>query len=209
MDGVELLNPEPRNVDIPSSYLNRIYLTMYTPSDSESDCGSLNQLHSYRLTVPLTTAAEPNSQLAYYQSVDVVTVGLKPYKLHLKDKAKFKNLQNDENNMVVGSWQFHQYFDGLNVEDGIPLVAMSVVDFAKHPSAEHDNRYWVKLELEFFQSMYTKSINFKDGTESVDDCKRRILVWVEKANTFIECVRWKNQDTRTKWNNYNNELNNI
>jgi len=48
------------------------------------------------------------------------------YKFHLKDKAKFQKLQNNENNMVAASWTFHQLMDGLNTTEGIPLVALSV-----------------------------------------------------------------------------------
>ena len=44
--------------------------------------------------------------------------------LHIKDKSEFKGLRDNENNMLAGSWNFHQLLDGLNTTEGhrVPLL---------------------------------------------------------------------------------------
>ena len=53
----------------------------------------------------------------------------RPYRCHIKPRAKFRDLAGNDSNIIAGSWLFHQYFDGLNTEDesglfDIPLIAL-------------------------------------------------------------------------------------
>lgn len=93
-DGVQLDPTTPVQIDRPTD-LKRIYLQDYRPGDLESPCHSIDQLHSYRLSVPITTEADPSSPIAQYQCLDKQVVGYNPYKCHLKDKAKFQSLLNN------------------------------------------------------------------------------------------------------------------
>jgi hypothetical protein len=74
----------PAKIDRPSD-LKRIYLQNYKPQESESPCQTLNQLHSYRLSVPVTKPVEADTALARHQSMDKLVPHLKHYKCHLKD----------------------------------------------------------------------------------------------------------------------------
>lgn len=70
LNGVEVLDPiTPQPIPRPSD-LQRLRLQDCTPQDSESPCQSINQLHSYCLSVPVTEAVEPNTVLARDQSTD-------------------------------------------------------------------------------------------------------------------------------------------
>lgn len=152
LDGVEIKDRTPQEVEVAHD-LQHFGMQDYKHEDSESPCHSLHQLHSYRLSVHSTEVAEvaePNELITKYQSLDVPIGRVLPYKCHLKDKARFKALQREENNLVVASWPFRQMLDGLNtMETSIPLVALSVRSTSEHRSAAHDNRYSVTLCLEF------------------------------------------------------------
>ena len=180
--------------------LKRIYLQDYNPQESESPCQTLDQLHSYRLSVPVTEPAEPNTPLVRFQSIDKVVPHLKHYKCHLKDKAKFKQLQNDENNMLAASWTFHQQLDGLNVEEGMPLAAISVKKASSGQIAAHDNRYSVTLLIEFFYPELAAVFAAPVGAGKGDQENTwETVVYVQDRNVFAECVRWKFQDTMEQW----------
>mmetsp|Transcript_15487 Transcript_15487/g.29572 ORF Transcript_15487/g.29572 Transcript_15487/m.29572 type:complete len:271 (-) Transcript_15487:27-839(-) len=118
--GVDVSPVEPVEIVLPSDF-RPFRLLDYNPSTSESPCGDLDMLRSYRISVPVTEAAENNSPLVKYQSVDRRQFGLNHY------KAKNKTYQNNENNMIAASWTFHQMLEGLNTEENIPLLRVSFV----------------------------------------------------------------------------------
>ena len=71
LSGVEVDPITPQQVPKPLD-LQRIRLQDYVPNESESPCQSINQLHSYRLSVPVTEAVDPTTDLAKYQSIDTL-----------------------------------------------------------------------------------------------------------------------------------------
>ena len=198
LDGVNLDPPTPLLVDAKEDF-ERIYLQHYIPTDSDSQCVTLDQLHYYRLSVPVTEAVEPTTDLARFQCIDKLTPHVKHYKCHLKDKAKFKQLQTNENNMVAASWFFHQQLDGLNVSEGIPLVALSWESASPSPLASHGSRYQVTLLVEFFYSELAASFAQADHAVRIDDKSWRINVYVQDKNLFKECIDWKSAHTRSEW----------
>ena len=198
LDGVNLDPPTPLLVDAKEDF-ERIYLQHYIPTDSDSPCVTLDQLHYYRLSVPVTEAVEPTTDLARFQCIDKLTPHVKHYKCHLKDKAKFKQLQTNENNMVAASWFFHQQLDGLNVSEGIPLVALSWESASPSPLASHGSRYQVTLLVEFFYSELAASFAHADHAVRIDDKSWRINVYVQDKNLFKECIDWKSAHTRSEW----------
>jgi len=125
---------------------------------------------------------------------------IKPYKCYLKDKARFKALQREENNIVVASWPFHQMLDGLNTEEtSIPQVALSVRSTSEHRSAAHANRFSVTLGLEFFEKVDADSFQPRKGAKRIDDKTWETVVVVSDTKVFKECVEWNGNDTREKW----------
>lgn len=206
LDGVMLDPPTPVKIDKPVD-LERIYLQHYKPQDSECPCISIDQLHSYRLSIPLTTEVAASSPLGQYQCLDKQIVGYNPYKCHLKDKARFKSLQTNENNLVAASWQLHQLMDGLNSTEGIPGVALAVVKTGDERSAEHDDRVMVRLNLEFRNKYLAGLFQGNDMPSRVDDKNWQVTVYVKDSTTFCDCVRWKHSDTKKRWKEHETFLN--
>mmetsp|Transcript_19580 Transcript_19580/g.53890 ORF Transcript_19580/g.53890 Transcript_19580/m.53890 type:complete len:344 (-) Transcript_19580:114-1145(-) len=202
LDGIELRTPNPER--LPEKHdLVRFYLQDYKPEDSESPCHTLNQLASYKLSVPVTEGIEPTDPLAVYQALDVPMGTNKHYKCHLKDKALFKSVQRNQNNMVAASWTLHQMLDGLNNLDGMPVVKLSVTGSSENRMAEKGGRYQVTLQLLFFHEVDALAFQAKAGcSESLNQTTWRTNVFVEDKEAFIECVNWKGNATQTLWDAY-------
>ena len=198
LSGVEVDPITPQQVPKPLD-LQRIRLRDYVPNESESQCQSINQLHSYRLSVPVTEAVDPTTELAKYQSIDKLLPHLKHYKWHLKNKSKFKKLQNDENNIVAASWTFHQLLDGLNTEEGIPLVKLSVKSTSDHRIASQGNRFSVTLNLEFFYQENASAFAGNEGARKVNELNWETVIFVKDKDQFQKCVEWKYEDTTMAW----------
>ena len=150
--------------------------------------------------MPLT---EP---LVCFQCIDKLVPHLYHYKCHSKDKTKFKAIQTNENNMLAASWTFHQQLDGLNVHKGIPLAAISVTSASSHRIASQDNRYSVKLCIEF---LYPATCWPRFLLRSKGRGRARTIVPGKQLCTFktkplfAECVvGWKYQETMKQWQNH-------
>jgi hypothetical protein len=198
--GGVIIDPiNPMEVPRPDDLIRIVLMTDYDPKGSESPCSELGQLLSYRLSGPSTEGAEPQTSLVKFQAIDKAYADVLHYKCHLKDRAKFRNLANNENNMVTASWLFHQMMDGLNTLEGIPLVAISVETASEHSSAAHDNRYAVTLQLEFYNE--TSALTFVPTAQAkkVDNTRWVTCVYVKDVSLFQECVAWKAKDTQAKW----------
>ena len=201
LGGVEVDPITPQQIRRPLD-LQRIRLQDYVPNESESPCQSINFLHAYRLSVPVTEAVDPTTDLAKYQSIDELLPHLKQYKCHLKNKSKFKKLQNDENNIVAASWTFHQLLDGLNTEEGIPLVRISVKSTSDHRIASRGNRFSITLTLEFFYEDNASAFAGNVGARKVNDSNWETVIFVTDKELFKTCVEWKYEDTTLAWENH-------
>jgi len=138
LHGVTLDPLTPARIERPID-LVRIYMQDYKPQDSESPYHLIDQLH---FLFESLFRSQQKSMLHHpsgsNQRLDKQVVGYNPYKCHLKDKAKFKFFQSNENNIVAASWQLHHLKDGLNSTDAIPGVALLSVGSER--IAEDDNR---------------------------------------------------------------------
>ena len=198
LEGVEFESNTPTRENDPGD-LKRILLQDYKAGDTESPIYSLNQLHSYRFSVPETTAVDATTPLAKFQCLDKQVLGYNPYKCHLKDKTKFKSLQNNENNMVAASWQLHQQMDGLNATDGIPGVRITVHSSTGERSAEHEQRIPVCLNLEFRNHHLASLFQGVAMPRKISATVWQITIFVQDLDLFRECVAWKANDTTRRW----------
>ncbi|KAG7340341.1 hypothetical protein IV203_023884 [Nitzschia inconspicua] len=206
LGGVTLDPPTPAAVPWQSDF-TRFYLQDYKPNDHESPCQTLDQLHSYHLSVPVTEPVEPASNLLRYQCIDQPMPHINHYKCHLKDKAKFMQLQWNENNMVAASWLFHQQLDGLNVAEGIPLVALSFKTASNDRLVSHNRRYRVTLLVEFFYQELAAAFAPTGLARKIDETSWEISLYVEDKHMFKECIDWKSADTKKQWNDHREFLN--
>ena len=202
LDGIDLITPNPDPLPQKQD-LVRFYLQDYQPQNSESPCHTLNQLASYRLSIPETEGVEATDPLAVYQALDVCMGTNKHYKCHLKDKALFKSVQRNPNNIVAASWTLHQMLDGLNNQDKMPVVRLSVAGTSQHRITNEGGRYQVTLQLDFFHEIDAEALQAKVGySERVDQKTWRTTVYVEDKNKFTECVEWKGTATQNLWDAY-------
>lgn len=105
---------------------NPVHLSDYKGADWDSPMQNLDEFRASVASLSLQ-GIPPTDPLVIYQSFE------KPekfstfcaYKLHIKDKARFPGLANNENNMLAGSWTpFHQAFDSLNTTEDVPVLAI-------------------------------------------------------------------------------------
>jgi hypothetical protein len=189
--------------------LERFILQDYIPGESESPCQSLDQLHGFRLSVPTTEAVELTDPIAIYQALDVCVGTNKPYKCHLKDKARFKSLANNPNNILAASWPLHQMLDGLNNKDDMSVVKLSLVSASQNTIASKENRYAATVQLKFLHEADSQAFQATAGAQRVDKCTWRTIVHVRNAWEFAEFVKWKGQDTQSQWDAYNAAVSNM
>eukprot|EP01028_Stygiella_incarcerata_P008409 TRINITY_DN365_c2_g1_i11.p2 TRINITY_DN365_c2_g1~~TRINITY_DN365_c2_g1_i11.p2 ORF type:complete len:413 (+),score=111.24 TRINITY_DN365_c2_g1_i11:105-1343(+) len=126
------------------------------------------------------------------------------YKIHIKPKSSFPMLKNDENNILYGSWTpFHQFYDGMNVEDGIPTM---VIRFEKDCGIEYvgessEKRHRVEVVIKFLGKRYEKNMapRFKNGSENIGELEWRSFLFVTDVDTIKECLGWKYEQTMILW----------
>lgn len=205
LDGVDINPPDPEPINRPPD-LTRFYLQHYDPQESESPCETLNQLASYRLSVPITEPLAPTDEVAIYQSIDVCVGTNLPYKCHLKDKARFKSVAQDPNNLLAASWPLHQMLDGLNNRDNMSVVKLSVVSKSPTPIAAQDGRFSVTLRLDFLNDIDANSFQARNGARRSDTKQWETVVYVRDPTKFEEFVEWKGNDTQSQWDLYNRKL---
>lgn len=205
LDGVEIDPPNPESVRQPHD-LTRFYLQRYEPRDSESPCETLNQLSSFRLSVPVTEPVDQTDDIAIYQSIDVCVGTNKPYKCHLKDKARFKAVARDPNNLLASSWPLHQMLDGVNNSDEMSVIKLSVIDTSEGPIVSQGNRFSATLRLDFFHQVDADSFQAKKGALRRGTKQWETVVYVKDAARFREFVAWKGNDTQAQWDRYNRKL---
>ena len=208
LDGVEIDPPDPEPVRNPRD-LTRYYLQHYKPQDSESPCQTLDQLESYRLSVPVTEVVELTDPVAIYQSLDVCVGTNMPYKCHLKDKAKFKSVARNPNNILAASWPLHQMLDGLNNLDRMSVVKLSVAYASDSLVLSQDNRFAVTLQLGFFHKVDASSFQPRNGAKKLNEKVWQTTVYVKDKNAFVEFVKWKANDTQNQWDRYRASLNSM
>jgi len=117
---------------VAESDLNEVLLSDYVPTDSESPIQTLEELAVVSSSESHVSAVSMNSPLAHLQSIECPEVFThnRPIKCHIKPRKDFKELINNENNLLLMIRNFHNYFDGMmniDTETGnidIPLIAI-------------------------------------------------------------------------------------
>ena len=208
LDGIEINPRDPVPTAEPPD-LTRFVLQEYVPNDSESPCDGLDQLESYRLSVPATEAVDLTDPIAIYQSLDVCVGRNQPYKCHLKDKARFKSIARNENNVLAASWALHQMLDGLNHADGMSVVKLSVASSSTLPVATVDNRFAVVVQLEFFNEVDAAAFQARQGARKINNNTWQTTVYVKDKTEFTKFVSWKGESTQKEWTDHERVLQQI
>ena len=208
-------------VAAPSPDMQRLLLRQYNPIDFPSDAGGspLQNLAELRGSVSESSEASfalSDDDVTKYQSIEslffIHGAHNKGYRMHLKNQGKsfhFDDLRHNENNMLIGSCCFHQAFDGMNNETGMPTIAIKPADKIESQDATDSfvtdsggrKRFKIFLDVDFYDDLSAQflSRHFKEGSEKIGDKTWRTFVHVTDVVTFKDCLNWKHKDTTEKW----------
>eukprot|EP00727_Mastigamoeba_balamuthi_P004979 m51a1_g1448 hypothetical protein (499) ;mRNA; r:146749-149068 len=173
---IEIEDPKALEVAKPGRVVR---LSHYKGADSDSPVQNLDEFRASVSSLSMKGVSRTDP-LATYQSLEKPEkfASLGAYRLHIKDKARFPALANDENNMFAGSWTpFHQAFDHLNSTEPVPLLAI-------RPSPG--------IETEMAPIL-------KHGTEKIGDLIYRSFVDVKNPDLFKQCLLWKWEWAQKLW----------
>ena len=195
--------------------LERVLQSSYNPKDSESPCDSVDKLKG-QYSAP-ASSIDLNDDLSKYQSFEAphwLRAGRsKAYRLHLKNKGQSyghdRALANNENNMVAGSWQFHQFFDGLNMENNMPCIALKPGEVGAEVMFEGQHkRRRVHVTIECYDDDVASVMraSLKEGSKSVSQTVFASEVYVTNPKTFVECLQWKYDHTKKLWQAIQDDL---
>ena len=195
------------------SGLKEVLLSDYDPTDSESPIQALDELAAVPSSESNVSALSKESPLVQLQRIERPEVFAynRPIKCYIKPRKDFKELINNENNLLAMSWNFHDYFDGVMTEDretgniDIPLIAIK-------PPAKRDftdelvgdpplKRKRVEVVVECRGEAVGEIIGkqLKMGTEKLSGTQYKTALHVADPETFCDCLDWKYKNTRDIW----------
>ena len=141
------------------------------------------------------------------QAVDQLRPGLRAVRMHLKDRALFEDVKDKEYNILYGSRDFHDYFDGMLTSDGNVIVNMPLVAINKDDSEPVNSvgtpaarlfRVYVRIECRPAVASAVGTM-LKHGSVSVGGNSFRSHVDVCEPDKFVECLEWKYRRTMGLW----------
>lgn len=189
-----------------SDDLKPILFSQYNPEDFESPIQSLEDFFQCRSSMSSQSTADfitLDNPKTKYQSVESFHSNLLPYQCHIKSKKEFPHLENNENNVIIASWHFHQYFDGLHVSAGFPMIAIRPISVGNPIQMEDcpsEVRSQVDIVIECFSDEVAKVIKgwLKLGSDVSSDTLKT-WVYVKDAEMFCDCLNWKYEDNKKMW----------
>jgi hypothetical protein len=129
----------------------------------------------------------------------------KPEKCHLKSQSKFPVLKNDPNNILYLSRTLHEYFDGINQDNGVPAF---ILTYVKH-EPEIITRICDGNILHVYETMVSVTFRteldktvlspyFRDHTIK-SQIRIEFCLYFENPEDFKEYAAYKAAETRAKW----------
>ena len=141
---------------VEESSLRRVFLSDYNFSATDSPVQTLEEFLGHPSSSSAISSITFDDPLVEFQSIETPSYLKKcrPYKIHIKPRARFPKLVEEPNNILIGSWTpCHQFFDGLKTDQNIPQVAIRPVMESDFTSCNVGNpphkRQRVEIILEF------------------------------------------------------------
>ncbi len=124
----------------------------------------------------------------------------------MKSQSKFPALVNDPNNILYLSCSLHEYFDGINQVNGVPMF---ILTYVKHEPEiitrtcegnilhVYETMVSVTFTTELDRTMLSPYLNRDHTVKS----KKRIdfCLYFENPEDFKEYAAYKADETRAKW----------
>jgi hypothetical protein len=207
------LTVEQRRGTFPLEPPRRIMPSDYKPEESTSPDDGIS------VAASTVTVLDFKSDFVRYQrieSIELLQHALNgTEKCHLIDKAhcekfsSYKQYQNDENNALSMSRDFHGWFEGL-IGD-VPMFKLDYIRHSNQPMANMDNRYEVVISVTVIDAAASKFIfpRLSSGSAAVEGQNLSMLakVYVRNPSVFKYCLEWKAKRTSNKWREYLAETN--
>lgn len=104
-----------------------IFFKDYVTGDSLSpECLTLTDiLTEYsRLTTISYNPNDPSIALKSFEDINILPPLSKLYRCHIASKIKYPQYKSDDDNTILASGDFHNYFDGMMMDTGDPEMAL-------------------------------------------------------------------------------------
>ena len=178
-----------------------LFLSEYDGEDYHSPVMSLEEFSAIPLSHSSLSAVSATDPLAQFQSLEHPVTGTRPYKCHIKDKSIFKDLSENENNLILGSGLFHQYFDGVMMEEksgahDVPKIAIRADsdeqlrdESVGEPPVKQTR---VSVLVECCTDDIAKQLGYflKNGSEIVTKDVWKTFIHVQNSKVFCDCLEW-------------------
>eukprot|EP01035_Chromulina_nebulosa_P031193 gene31193-41561_t len=195
-----------------SQAMKRVFHVLYESKDNtDSPIMSLADAKHVLSSDKESSCYDPLKAL---QSLEDITLfpGLKCYKCHLVSR-KVRATTNNVNNLIWGSWIFHDYFDALNTQNvGVPVIAVKYIGMEEHttdnlPVGENKmvSRVKVYVTITFFDDVIGRktSIMFqpimKVGTKMLSDLEYESFLYPQSPVEFKKFLEIKYEETMKIW----------
>ena len=97
----------------------------------------------------------------------------------------------------------HQYFDGIETPDGIPVVALRIGKIFEHDEevcpGEKRRKVEVIVECKDERTAVVVGTHLKPGALRVSKTELMTSVYVQNATTFERCITHKYGVTKSLW----------
>jgi hypothetical protein len=143
---------------------------------------------------------DPAVQLRCLEAVTLCRPGSKLYRCHIADKAKYLKYAKDEDNIIFGTSDFHDIFDGRMTESGLPEVALQF-DSSEEVFIDNSRMWKVFILMEFYNIKIANymSRRLKDGTTQATELIFRTFIFANDVSKIKLYLDIKYAQTKELW----------
>ena len=133
---------------------------------------------------------------------------VKADRAHIIDKAKcnpgspLAKYQNNQNNFLALSKEFHCWFDALsNVYEKMPLFKLEIKTVSPERDSANEFRYHVLITVKARNENAARMVfgRLKDGSKIVNDTEAETFLYILDPEEFRTCLAWRNKRTDRSW----------
>jgi hypothetical protein len=146
--------------------------------------------------------SDPLVQRRCVEDISILLPGAKLYRCHIADKAKYPKYANDDDNIICGTSDFHNMFDGNMMSSGRPEVAIKFDEAELQDQMNNRRHGWkVKIILEFFNKDIASYMfpRLKSGTEPIDELNFRSFIIADDPKKVKKYLKIKYKQTMEYW----------
>jgi hypothetical protein len=128
---------------------------------------------------------------------------LKLINCHLASQTKFPELKSHPDNVIYGSRDFHDYFDGMAIESKCPELAVEYLSHDERPtlmSGFQLYKFYVRIKFRRVEVANCMLNYFKDGTQRVNELEFTSFLFMTDPVSAQRFLAIKLTETMKKWN---------